>query len=95
MQYNFPKMREGVKGRLEFFQKFIQFGSGILPYASLATQSILLQPIAIKRAYYVAHMFLYFRIIPILDCHPLRILNLFLSSLKEISPEKFTFDSSF
>ena len=84
-------MREGVKGRLEFFQ----FGRGILPYASLATQSILLQPIAIKRAYYVAHMFLYFRIIPILDCHPLRILNLFLSSLKEISPEKFTFDSSF
>ena len=29
------------------------------------------------------------------SCHPLRILNLFPSSLKEISPEKFTFDSSF
>ena len=28
----YPKMRGGgVKGRLEFFQKFIRFGSGILP----------------------------------------------------------------
>ena len=31
LQYNFPKMRGGVKGRLEFFQKFTRFGSGILP----------------------------------------------------------------
>ena len=32
MQHDFPKMRGwGVKGRLEFFQKFIWFGSGILP----------------------------------------------------------------
>ena len=31
MQYNFQKMRGGVEGRLEFFQKIIRFGSGILP----------------------------------------------------------------
>ena len=30
LQYNFPKMG-GDEGRLEFFQKFIRFGSGILP----------------------------------------------------------------
>ena len=35
LQHNFPKMRGGVKGRLEFFQKFIQFGSGILPKVQL------------------------------------------------------------
>ena len=27
LQYNFPKMRGGVKGRLEFFRKFIRFRS--------------------------------------------------------------------
>ena len=31
LHHNFPKMRGGVKGRLEFFQKIIRFGSGILP----------------------------------------------------------------
>ena len=31
LQRNFPKMRGGVKGRLEFCQNFIQFVSGILP----------------------------------------------------------------
>ena len=31
LQHNFPKMRGGVKGRLEFFQKIIRFGSGTLP----------------------------------------------------------------
>ena len=30
-RYNFPKMRVGVKGRLEFFRKFIRFCSGTLP----------------------------------------------------------------
>ena len=36
LQHNFPKMRGGgVKGRLEFFQKIIQFGSGILPKVQL------------------------------------------------------------
>ena len=36
LQHNFPKMRGGgVKGRLEFFQNFIRFGSGILPLPSL------------------------------------------------------------
>ena len=30
-QYNFPKMRGGVKGRLELFQKFIRFGVVRLP----------------------------------------------------------------
>ena len=33
LQHNYSKMREGVKGHLEFFQKFIRFGSGILPFA--------------------------------------------------------------
>ena len=27
LQHDFPKMRRGVKGRLELFQKFIRFGS--------------------------------------------------------------------
>ena len=32
LQYNFPKMRGGgVQGRLEFFRKFIRFGSLTLP----------------------------------------------------------------
>ena len=32
LHYNFPKMRRaGVKGRLEFFQKIIRFGSRTLP----------------------------------------------------------------
>ena len=31
LQSNFPKRGLGVKGLLEFFQKFIRFGSGILP----------------------------------------------------------------
>ena len=31
MQYNFPKMGGGVKCRLEFLQKIIQFGSRTLP----------------------------------------------------------------
>jgi len=30
-QYDFPKMRGGVKGRLELFRKFISFGDAILP----------------------------------------------------------------
>ena len=31
MQYNFPKMRGGVEGRLELFLEFIQFGTVIPP----------------------------------------------------------------
>ena len=31
LQYNFLKMRGGVKGRLEFFRKFIRFGCRTLP----------------------------------------------------------------
>ena len=31
LQHNFPKMRGGVKGRLELFRKFIRFGRGKLP----------------------------------------------------------------
>ena len=31
LQYNFPKMRGGVEGRLDFFRKFIRFGSVTLP----------------------------------------------------------------
>ena len=31
LQYDFLKMRGGVKGRLEFFRKFIRFGSRTLP----------------------------------------------------------------
>ena len=34
LQYDFPKMRGGVKGRLEFFLKFIRFGSQTLPSVS-------------------------------------------------------------
>ena len=36
LQHNFPKMRGGgrVNGHLEFFQKFIRFGSGTLPEQS-------------------------------------------------------------
>ena len=34
-QHDFPKMRGGVKGRLELFQKFIRFGRVILPLSSL------------------------------------------------------------
>ena len=30
-QYNFPKMRGGVKGRLELFRKFIRFGNVLRP----------------------------------------------------------------
>ena len=30
-QYDFPKMRGGVKGRLELFRKFIRFGRARLP----------------------------------------------------------------
>ena len=30
-RYNFPKMRGGVKGRLELFRKFIRFGRGRRP----------------------------------------------------------------
>ena len=33
--YQFFKNEGGVKGRLEFFQKFIRFGSGILPKVQL------------------------------------------------------------
>ena len=35
LQHNFPKMRGGVKGRLEFFQKFIRFGSGTPPLSEI------------------------------------------------------------
>ena len=31
LQYNFPQMRGGVEGRLEFFRKFLRFGSRTLP----------------------------------------------------------------
>ena len=31
LQHNFSKLRGGVKGRLDFFQQFIRFSSGILP----------------------------------------------------------------
>ena len=31
LQHNFPKMRGGVKGRLELFRKFIRFGRGKFP----------------------------------------------------------------
>ena len=31
LQHNFPKMRGGVKGRLELFRKFIRFGCVRLP----------------------------------------------------------------
>ena len=31
LQHNFPKMRGGVKGRLELFRKFIRFGGGRHP----------------------------------------------------------------
>ena len=31
LQRDFPKMRGGVKGRLELFRKFMRFGSGMLP----------------------------------------------------------------
>ena len=30
-QHDFPKMRGGIKGRLELFRKFIRFGRGMLP----------------------------------------------------------------
>ena len=30
-QHDFPKMRGGVKGRLELFRKFIRFGGAICP----------------------------------------------------------------
>ena len=31
LQYDFPKMRGGIKGRSELFQKFIRFGDARLP----------------------------------------------------------------
>ena len=35
LQHNFPKMRgRGVEGRMEFFRKFIQFGSAMRPTQS-------------------------------------------------------------
>ena len=34
LQYDFPKMRGGVKGRLKLFRKFIRFGGGRLPLGS-------------------------------------------------------------
>ena len=33
----FQKWGGGVKGRLEFFQKFIRFGSGILPFKQISS----------------------------------------------------------
>ena len=38
-QYDFPKMRGGVKGRLELFRKFIRFGDAVCPL-SVNTKSI-------------------------------------------------------
>ena len=38
-QYDFPKMRGGVKGRLERFRKFIRFGSRRHPLGGGLTQS--------------------------------------------------------
>ena len=40
LQHNFPKMRGGVKGRLELFRKFIRFGGGRLPLVSNLLQSL-------------------------------------------------------
>ena len=36
-QHDFPKMRGGVKGRLELFRKFIRFGEGMLPLNNAET----------------------------------------------------------
>ena len=33
LQHNFPKMRGGVEGCLDYFRKFIPFGAAILPLA--------------------------------------------------------------
>ena len=38
-QHDFPKMRGGVKGRLELFRKFIRFGRGRLPLPFLPPPS--------------------------------------------------------
>ena len=37
LQHNFPKMRGGVKGRLELFRKFIRFGGAGHPLAIKST----------------------------------------------------------
>ena len=44
LQHNFPKMRGGVKGCLEFFQKVIRFGSGTLPLSPLSPSQGYLSP---------------------------------------------------
>ena len=48
LQHDFPKMRGGVKGRLELFQKFIRFGTDMLPLAcfDLSPPSTLRLPLA-------------------------------------------------
>ena len=33
LRYNFPKMRGGIKDRLELFRKFTRFGGAMLPFA--------------------------------------------------------------
>ena len=48
LQYNFPKMG-GVKGRLEFFLKFMRFGSGILPEDSFDWAWNLKRPMLIQK----------------------------------------------
>ena len=35
MQYNFPKIRGGIKGRLEFFRKFVRFGTATRPLGTV------------------------------------------------------------
>ena len=40
-QYDFPKLRGGVNGRLELFRKFIRFGRVNLPLAAAAALKML------------------------------------------------------
>ena len=40
LQYNFTKMRGGIKGRLKLFRKFIRFGDVQHPYSLTHASSI-------------------------------------------------------
>ena len=52
LQHNFPKMRGGIKDRLELFRKFIRFGRGRLPLYLCKLNKTLQE----ERNYWIASM---------------------------------------
>ena len=50
-QHDFPKMRGGVKPRLELFRKFIRFGEGMLPLTMQNIFAYHLSPASLSHRY--------------------------------------------